>query len=42
MSKAEQHMVHVPGGDLVEPADKSGHADDICDRHTSITGFVAR
>ncbi|WIA38321.1 hypothetical protein OEZ86_001658 [Tetradesmus obliquus] len=42
MSKADNHMVHVPGNDVAGPWDKHGHADDICDRLTSITGFVAR
>jgi hypothetical protein len=42
MSKLDHQALGIEHGDLAEPADKHGFADDYCDRHTSITGFVAR
>jgi hypothetical protein len=42
MSKTDQHLVVMPGKDMMEPADKLEHAEQHCDRNTSITGFVAR
>jgi hypothetical protein len=42
MSKVDHQAVAVKYGDLTESVDKNGLAEDYCDRHTSITGFVAR
>jgi hypothetical protein len=42
MSKLGHQAVGIDHGDLEEPADKHGLAEDYCDRHTCITGFVAR